>query len=246
MCDGEIYCQCNNCPCSLWTRVSQVIANPHSIPGKHVTKWVKITTRTSQSSSICSQTGLWGQWLCNNCCFQGVFPKNSNKSNALLHLNMLVLWIWVNLRSLNPSLHPIRWATFVYFCTVGLPQKIERGQAISVIKKGLPVGARGRINKLKPVVFMEEACLWAEVRGKPWWEVTIYNLEALRRDDSTAVKVWQCLKTSEACHSYCVQIFVCLCGQDSLRAAKSSVPSLFPNKHWHIRSYCNIRMQKTA
>ena len=99
-----------------------------------------------------------------------------------------------------------------------------------MIKKGLPVGAPGRTNKLKPVVFMEEACLEAEVRGKPRWEVIIYNLEAPRRDDSVAVKVWQCLKTSEACHSYCVQIFVCLCGQDSFRAAKSSVPLSVPKQ----------------
>lgn len=106
--------------------VSQVITNPHSIPGKHVTKWVKITSRTSQSSSICRQIGLWGQWQRNNCCFQGVFTNNSNKSNVLLLSNMLVLWIGMNLRSQNPSLHPICWAKFVDFSTAGLPQERER------------------------------------------------------------------------------------------------------------------------
>lgn len=50
----------------LHAPVSQVITNPHSIPGKHVTKWVKITTRTSQSSFICSESGLWGQGQCSD------------------------------------------------------------------------------------------------------------------------------------------------------------------------------------
>lgn len=36
----------------------------------------------------------------------------------------------------------------------------ERGQAIFVIKQDPPAGAQSRTNKLKSVVFMEEACLW--------------------------------------------------------------------------------------
>lgn len=43
--------------CSPSTTVSRVRTNPHSIPGKHVTKWVKITTRTP---------GLWGHLVCSD------------------------------------------------------------------------------------------------------------------------------------------------------------------------------------
>lgn len=45
----------NKPPCRPWTRVSQVKTSPHSIPGKCVTKWVKITTRAPQSSFICNK-----------------------------------------------------------------------------------------------------------------------------------------------------------------------------------------------
>lgn len=75
----------------------------------------------------------------------------------------------------------------------------------------------------------------AEVREKPWGEVTICNPEALRREDSVDVKVWQWLKDlRELSLILCANMCMCVCarggGQDSFRTAKSSMPSLSPNK----------------
>lgn len=52
----------------------------------------------------------------------------------------------------------------------------------------------------------------AEVSEKPWGEVTICNLEALRREDPVEVKVWQWLVRSVT-HTVCKHVYVC--GQDS-------------------------------
>lgn len=61
--DERLIYKCNESPSSARTTVSQVKTNPHSIPGKHVTKWVKIA---SQSCFICGETGLWGQKRCSD------------------------------------------------------------------------------------------------------------------------------------------------------------------------------------
>ncbi len=75
----------------------------------------------------------------------------------------------------------------------------------------------------------------AEVREKPWGEVIICNPEALRREDSVEVKVWQWLKDLPelsliVCANICVCVCVCVCGQDSFNAL--SVP-----KHRRVRAH---------
>lgn len=81
----------------------------------------------------------------------------------------------------------------------------------------------------------------AEVSEKPWGggEVTICNLEALRREDPVEVKVWQWLVRSVT-HTVCKHVYVC--GQDSEQ--QKAQFRLCPQTTTIIRSHSNIRVQK--